>query len=64
MIYCSYTTLQSILKSSDEVDQIIISYNPEIGYEGAIEFEKNIKDVNLCLRSDCNEHWLIAIRHT
>ena len=26
MIYCSYTTLQSILKSSDEVDQIIISY--------------------------------------
>ena len=43
MIYCSYTTLQSILKSSDEVDQIIISYNPEIGYEGAIEFEKNIK---------------------
>ena len=43
MIYCSYTTLQSILKSSDEVDQIIISYNPEIGYQGAIEFEKNIK---------------------
>ncbi len=43
MIYCSYTTLQSILKSSDEVDQIIVSYNPDIGYDGAIEFEKNIK---------------------
>ena len=44
MIYCSYTTLQSILKSSDEVDQIIISYNPEIGYEGAIEFEKILRN--------------------
>ena len=63
MIYCSYTTLQSILKSSDEVDQIIISYNPEIGYEGAIEFEKNIKKyLKSKIKIDPNDPKGISVR--
>jgi putative ABC transport system permease protein len=43
IIYAPYTTVQSIRKNTDKVDQIIISYKPEIGYAGAIAFEKQLK---------------------
>jgi putative ABC transport system permease protein len=43
IIYAPYTTVQSIRKSTDKVDQIIISYKPEIGFAGAVAFEKQLK---------------------
>ena len=43
IIYAPYTTIQSIRKSTDKVDQIIISYKPEIGFAGAVAFEKQLK---------------------
>lgn len=43
IIYAPYSTVQSIRKNTDKVDQIIISYKPEIGYAGAIAFEKQLK---------------------
>jgi putative ABC transport system permease protein len=43
IIYAPYTTVQSIRKNTDKVDQIIISYKPEIGYVGAVAFEKQLK---------------------
>lgn len=43
IIYAPYTTVQSIRKNTDKVDQIIISYKPEIGYAGAVAFEKQLK---------------------
>ena len=43
IIYAPYTTVQSIRKNTDKVDQIIISYKPEIGYTGAVAFEKQLK---------------------
>ncbi|MBL6648432.1 MAG: ABC transporter permease [Flavobacteriaceae bacterium] len=43
IIYAPYTTVQSIRKNTDKVDQIIISYKPEIGYAGALAFEKQLK---------------------
>ena len=43
IIYAPYTTVQSIRKKTDKVDQIIISYKPEIGYAGAVAFEKQLK---------------------
>ena len=43
IIYAPYTTIQSIQRGSDNVGQIIISYKPEIGFDGAVEFEKQIK---------------------
>ena len=42
-IYAPYTTVQSIRNSTDKVDQIIISYKPEIGFAGAVAFEKQLK---------------------
>ena len=42
-IYAPYTTIQSIQRGSDNVGQIIITYKPEIGFDGALEFEKKIK---------------------
>jgi|TARA_B100000214_G_scaffold165749_1_gene118905 putative ABC transport system permease protein len=42
-IYAPYTTMQKILKNTDEVDQIILSYNESIGYDGALELEKKLK---------------------
>ena len=43
IIYTPYTTLQKILKNTDKVNAIILSYKPSIGYDGAIELEKKIK---------------------
>ena len=43
IIYAPYTTVQSIQRGSDKVGTIIITYKPEIGYEGAVELEKQIK---------------------
>ena len=43
LIYIPYTSLQKIKKNTDEIDQIILSYKPEIGYEGAIEFEQKLE---------------------
>ena len=43
IIYGPYTTVQSIRKNTDKVDQIIISYKPEIGYAGAVAFEMQLK---------------------
>ena len=43
IIYAPYSTVQSIRKNTDKVDQIIISYKPEIGYAGAVAFEKQLK---------------------
>ena len=42
-IYAPYTTIQSIQRGSDNVGQIIITYKSEIGFDGALEFEKKIK---------------------
>ena len=43
IIYTAYTTMQKILKSTDKVGSIIISYKPSIGYDGALEFERKLK---------------------
>jgi len=43
MIYIPYTSLQKIKKNTDKIDQIILSYKPEIGYEGAVEFEQKLE---------------------
>jgi len=43
IIYAPYTTVQSIQRGTDNVGSIIITYRPEIGFEGAIEFEKQLK---------------------
>ena len=42
-VYIPYTSLQKIKKNTDKIDQIIINYKPEIGYAGAVEFEKKLK---------------------
>ena len=39
MIYCLHNTSINF-KKLDEVDQIIISYNPEIGYEEQLSLKK------------------------
>ncbi len=41
-IYIPYTTRQLIEKDTDKVDQIILGFKPEIGYAGAMAFEKSI----------------------
>ena len=43
IVYVPYTTLQLIQKNTDKLGQIIISYKPEIGYAGAVAFEKQLK---------------------
>ena len=42
-VYIPYTSLQKIKKNTDKIDEIIINYKPEIGYTGAVEFEKKLK---------------------
>ena len=44
IVYVPYTTLQLIQKNTDKLGQIIISYKPEIGYVGAVAFEKQLKN--------------------
>ena len=29
--------------TNNKIDEIVLSYNPKIGYEGAMEFERNLK---------------------
>lgn len=43
MIYAPVTTLQSIYKSTDKIHQIALSYNLNIGIDGARKLAKNIK---------------------
>jgi len=43
IIYAPYTTIQMIQKGTDDIGQMIISYKPEIGYVGAVAFEKQLK---------------------
>jgi putative ABC transport system permease protein len=43
IVYVPYTTLQLIQKNTDKLQQIIISYKPEIGYAGAVAFENQLK---------------------
>lgn len=42
LIYIPYTTRQLIEKNTDKVDQIILAFKPEIGYAGAMMFEKQL----------------------
>ncbi|MFK5972142.1 MAG: ABC transporter permease [Flavobacteriaceae bacterium] len=41
-IYIPYTTRQLIEKNTDKVDQIIVAFKPEIGYVGAMAFDKSL----------------------
>ena len=43
IIYAPYTTIQSIQRGSDKVGSIVLTYIPEIGFDGAVEFEKQLK---------------------
>ena len=42
LIYLPYTTRQLIEKNDDKIDQIIVSFKPELGYVGALAFEKQL----------------------
>ena len=42
LIYIPYTTRQQIEKSNDRVDQIMVAFKPELGYAGAMAFEKKL----------------------
>ena len=41
-IYVPYTTKQLIEKNTDKVDQLVVAFKPEIGYAGAMAFEKSL----------------------
>lgn len=41
-IYVPYTTIQLIEKNTDKVNQIIVAFRPELGYAGAMAFEKSL----------------------
>ena len=43
IIYAPYTTIQSIQRGSDNVGSLILTYRPEIGFDGAVEFERQLK---------------------
>lgn len=42
LIYIPYTTRQQIEKSNDRVDQIMVAFRTELGYAGAMAFEKKL----------------------
>ncbi len=42
LIYIPYTTRQQLEKSNDRIDQIILAFRPELGYAGALAFEKKL----------------------
>ncbi|HMB63439.1 MAG TPA: ABC transporter permease [Eudoraea sp.] len=42
LIYLPYTTRQLIEKNTDKIDQFIVAFRPEIGYVGAMAFEKTL----------------------
>lgn len=41
-IYIPYTTRQLIEKNTDKINQIVVGFKPEIGYAGAMAFEKSL----------------------
>ncbi len=41
-IYIPYTTRQLIEKNTDKIDQIIVAFKPQIGYAGAMAFERSL----------------------
>ncbi len=41
-IYLPYTTRQLIEKNTDKIDQIIVGFRPEIGYVGAMAFDRSL----------------------
>lgn len=43
MVYIPYTTQQRLLGGTDRIDQIVLTFRPEIGYNGALQLEANIK---------------------
>ncbi|SFB88598.1 putative ABC transport system permease protein [Flagellimonas taeanensis] len=43
-IYIPYTTRQLIEKNTDKINQIVIGFKPEIGYSGAMTFERKLGD--------------------
>ena len=44
LVYLPYTTRQLMEKNNDKIDQIIVSFNPDLGYIGALAFEKQLGD--------------------
>ncbi|MDX1333616.1 MAG: FtsX-like permease family protein, partial [Robiginitalea sp.] len=41
-IYLPYTTRQLIEKNTDKIGQIVVQFKPELGYTGAMAFERNL----------------------
>ena len=44
LVYLPYTTRQLMEKNNDKIDQIIVSFKQELGYVGALAFEKQLDD--------------------
>ena len=44
LVYLPYTTRQLTEKNNDKIDQIIVSFKQELGYVGALAFEKQLGD--------------------
>ena len=42
-IFIPYTTRQLIEKNTDDVDQIVVQFKPELGYTGAMALERNLR---------------------
>lgn len=42
LIYIPYTTRQLIEKNTDKIDQFIVAFKPQIGYTGAMAFERSL----------------------
>lgn len=42
IIYIPYTTRQLIEKNNDKIDQLIVGFKPELGYAGAMAFDKSL----------------------
>ncbi|MBL4668940.1 MAG: ABC transporter permease [Flavobacteriales bacterium] len=43
-VYIPYTTNQLIEKNTDKLGQIIVAFNPSIGYAGAMEFDQKLME--------------------
>jgi len=41
-LYIPYTTRQLVEKNTDKIDQIVIGFKEELGYTGAMAFERNL----------------------
>jgi putative ABC transport system permease protein len=44
LVYLPYTTQQLMEKNNDKIDRIIVSFKQELGYVGALAFEKQLGD--------------------